>query len=236
MIFLTCLLGFICYYHFVDTFGHLPKELKRAMESQEFGVRFVCSALGVIVIFGWDFLFTSVAVITPFRRMAESPQVPTRSVLMTPATNPFSGLFVALRVRDPLLFATAFASILSEFLPILLANVPYSLTQTKEAHQICARTCAGLLLVMVILLFSSLFVRWPDLPVDPRSLAGAMWYVAESPWIRGLEGVAAMGSAQRKRTVQGLGGRWTYGPIHTPQGERMTIEHATRGILGVDGS
>lgn len=59
LVFLICLLGFIGYYHFVDTFGSVPKNMKKLMESQEFGVRFVCSALGVIVVFCWDFLFSS---------------------------------------------------------------------------------------------------------------------------------------------------------------------------------
>ncbi|KAF5571216.1 hypothetical protein FPHYL_528 [Fusarium phyllophilum] len=210
LVFLICLLGFISYYHFVDTFSHLPKNMKKLMESQDFGVRFVCSALGVIVVFCWEFLFTSVAVITPYRRMAEDPQVPTRSVLMTPATNPVSGFFVALRIRDPLLFFTAFTTLLAQFLPILLANVPYSLTQTSEAHEICSRLSIGILLIMVIAMLSSLLVKWPDLPVDPRSLAGALWYVADAPWVRGLEGVAAMSARKRKEAVQGLGGSWTH--------------------------
>lgn len=59
LVFLICLLGFISYYHFVDTFSDLPKNMKKVMESQEFGVRFVCSALGVIVVFCMEFLFTS---------------------------------------------------------------------------------------------------------------------------------------------------------------------------------
>ncbi|KAM0211077.1 hypothetical protein ACHAQD_010407 [Fusarium lateritium] len=230
LVFLICLLGFISYYHFVDTFGDLPKSLKKVMESQEFGVRFVCSALGVIVVFCMEFLFTSVAVITPFRRMAEDPQLPTRSVLVTPATNAVSGLFVALRIRDPLLFLTAFTTLLAQFLPILLANVPYSLTQTSEAHEYCSRLSIGILLVMVIAMLCSLLVKWPDLPVDPRSLAGALWYVADAPWVRGLEGIAAMSANKRKDAVQGLGGSWTYGPIHTPTGERMCIEHGTTGF------
>ncbi|KAF5674174.1 hypothetical protein FHETE_3007 [Fusarium heterosporum] len=230
LVFLMCLLGFISYYHFVDTFGHLPKNMKKVMESQEFGVRFVCSALGVIVVFCMEFLFTSVAVITPFRRMAEDPQVPTRSVLVTPATNAVSGLFVALQIRDPLLFFTAFTTLLAQFLPILLANVPYSLTQTSEAHDYCSRLSIGILLVMVIAMLCSLLVKWPDLPVDPRSLAGSLWYVADAPWVRGLEGVAAMSAKKRKDAVQGLGGSWTYGPIHTPTGERMCIDHGTTGF------
>ncbi|KAF4990372.1 hypothetical protein FGRMN_8507 [Fusarium graminum] len=230
LVFLICLLGFISYYHFVDTFGHLPKNMKKVMESQEFGVRFVCSALGVIVVFCMEFLFTSVAVITPFRRMAEDPQVPTRSVLVTPATNAVSGLFVALRIRDPLLFFTAFTTLLAQFLPILLANVPYSLTQTSEAHDYCSRLSIGILVVMVIAMLCSLLVKWPDLPVDPRSLAGSLWYVADAPWVRDLEGVAAMSAKKRKDAVQGLGGSWTYGPVHTPTGERTCIDHGTMGF------
>ncbi|KAM0433946.1 hypothetical protein ACHAPT_003890 [Fusarium lateritium] len=224
-VFLLCLLAFVCYYHFAETFGHLPKELKTAMQSSQFGVRFVCSALGVAVILLWDMLFTSVAAITPFRRMADKSQSPTRSVLMTPPTNPISGLFVALRAGDLLLFLTAVASLMAEFLPILFANVPYNLTQTKIAHQVCSRLSAGILLFMVIGLFGSLFVQWPDLPVDPRSLVGAMWYVAEAPWVAGVEGVAGMNAKNRKNKIQGLGGRWSYGYVQTRQGRRLAIEH-----------
>ncbi|RSL85394.1 hypothetical protein CEP51_003352 [Fusarium floridanum] len=224
-LFLLCLLAFICYYHFIDTFGKLPKGLKDAMESSQFGVRFVCSAIGVAVIWLWDMLFTSVAAITPFRRMADKSQSPTRSVLMTPPTNAFSGLFVALRVGDLLLFLTAVASLMAQFLPILFANVPYSLTQTLLAHQVCSRLSAGLLVFMVIGLFGSLFVKWPDLPVDPRSLVGAMYYVAEAPWVAGVEGVAGMNAKDRKRKIQGLGGRWSYGYVQTGHGRRLAIEH-----------
>ncbi|KAJ4316199.1 hypothetical protein N0V84_007981 [Fusarium piperis] len=224
-VFLLCLLTFICYYHFIDTFGHLPKKLKDAMESSQFGVRFVCSALGVAVIWLWDMLFTSVAAITPFRRMADKSQSPTRSVLMTPPTNAFSGLFVALRVGDLLLFLTAVATLMAQFLPILFANVPYNLTQTLLAHQVCSRLSAGLLVFMVIGLFGSLFVRWPDLPVDPRSMVGAMWYVAEAPWVAGVEGVAGMNAKDRKNKIQGLGGRWSYGYVQSRQGRRLAVEH-----------
>ncbi|KAI8659872.1 hypothetical protein NCS56_01205500 [Fusarium sp. Ph1] len=224
-VFLLCLLGFICYYHFTDTFGHLPKGLKNAMESSQFGVRFICSAIGVAIIWLWDMLFTSVAAITPFRRMADKSQSPTRSVLMTPPTNAFSGLFVALRAGDLLLFLTAVASLMAQFLPILFANVPYNLTQTRLAHQVCSRLSAGLLVFMVIGLFGSLFVKWPDLPVDPRSLVGAMYYVAEAPWVAGVEGVAGMNAKDRKNKIQGLGGRWSYGYVQTGHGRRLAIEH-----------
>ncbi|KAL2677230.1 hypothetical protein Neosp_010998 [[Neocosmospora] mangrovei] len=223
--FLLCLLAYICYYHFVDTFGHLPKGLKNAMASNEFGVRFICSAIGVSIIWLWDMLFTSVAAITPFRRMADKSQSPTRSVLMTPPTNAFSGVFVALRAGDLLLFLTAVASLMSQFLPILFANVPYNLTQTRLAHQVCSRLSAGLLVFMVIGLFGSLFVKWPDLPVDPRSLVGAMYYVAEAPWVAGIEGVAGMNAKDRKNKIQGLGGRWSYGYVQTGHGRRLAIEH-----------
>ncbi|KAF5019573.1 hypothetical protein F66182_8426 [Fusarium sp. NRRL 66182] len=221
LLFLICLTGFVGYYHFVDTYGHMPKKMRKLMESQDFGVRFVSSALGVVVIFCWDFLFTSVAIITPFRRMAQDPQVPTRSVLVTPATNPVSGVFVALRIRDPLLFFTAFAAVLAQFLPILLANVPYSLTQTSDAHNICSRLSVGILFLMAVAMGFSLLVKWPDLPVDPSNLAGALWYVADAPWLRSLEGVAAMSASKRRDAVRGLGGSWTYGPIHTPMGDRF---------------
>ncbi|KAM0322596.1 hypothetical protein ACHAQA_009444 [Verticillium albo-atrum] len=211
----------VLYYHITKK---LPKDLQRFVDSQRFGGRFVFSGLGVMVIFLSECLFCSVAVVAPYRLMAKRAQPARRSILATLPTNSFSGIVTGIRTGDPVLFVMALIAVLSECLPILLANVPYNLTQTKETHDICARTSAGLLVFMAAVVFASLFVRWPDMPVDPRSVAGAMWYVSESRWVSGLSGVAAMDKKDRRKRVNELGGRWFYGNVFGMRGEQLGVE------------
>lgn len=156
--------------------------------------------------------------------MAKRAQPARRSILVTLPTNSFSGIATGIRTGDPVLFVVALMAVLSEFLPILLANVPYNLTQTKLTHDICARTSAGLVVLMAAVVVGSLFIRWPDMPVDPRSVGGAMWYVSESRWVSGLGGVAAMDKKERRKRIKELGGRWFYGSVFGMRGEQLGVE------------
>ncbi|KAL2255098.1 hypothetical protein VTK26DRAFT_4117 [Humicola hyalothermophila] len=65
---------------------------------------------------------------------------------------------------------------MSELLPVLLANVPFNLAQTRAAATVCAVLSCVLLGVMLAVLGWSLWVRYPPMPVDPRCVAGALWY------------------------------------------------------------
>src|SRR5688572_30067797 len=82
---------------------------------------------------------TAVALITPFKAMKRRPQPADRSVLVTRPTNEFYGIYAAVKQRQPFVAVVAFMTILAEFLPILLSNVPYSLTQVHDSSIICAR-------------------------------------------------------------------------------------------------
>ncbi|KAM0270631.1 hypothetical protein ACHAQH_009362 [Verticillium albo-atrum] len=221
-IFVLCgIAALVLYYHITKK---LPRDLQRFVDSQRFGGRFVFSGLGVVVIFASECLFCSIAVIAPYRLMAKRAQPARRSILVTLPTNSFSGIATGIRTGDPVLFVVALMAVLSEFLPILLANVPYNLTQTHLTHDICARTSAGLLILMAAVVLASLFIRWPDMPVDPRSVGGAMWYVSESRWVSGLGGVTAMDKKERKKRVNELGGRWFYGNVFGMRGEQLGVE------------
>lgn len=163
-------------------------------------------------------------IIAPYRRMAGGPQTANRSILSGRPTYAVTGIFAGIGARDWLLFGTSLMAVLSDFLPMLFANVPYNLTQMEIVHTVCARLSAGLLAVMVVVLFATMFLRWPELPVDPRSIAGEMWYVAEARWVEHLEGVAALNDRERKRRMREMGGKWYYGMVSTRLGDRMAVE------------
>ncbi|KAI1760620.1 hypothetical protein GGR53DRAFT_75303 [Hypoxylon sp. FL1150] len=214
--FVLCgLLALILYYH--NTSGDTPFE--RFMDSESFGVRFLFTGVGVIISFFWASLFRSIAILGPYQLLAKSPQHARRSILLAPPTNAFSGLSSAVRRRHGFLAAVALTSILSEFLAVFLGNVPFRVTQTLLVHSVCMWAAVGILCVMVLVVAASFFVAWPHMPVDPSTVAGAVYYVCDS-WMLGcLEGgLGAMGRKSRDGRVDELGLRYEFGEIRGASG------------------
>ncbi|CAJ0550643.1 Ff.00g105730.m01.CDS01 [Fusarium sp. VM40] len=217
LLFLLGLMVFLLYYHLtIDK----SSSFKNFMNSQTFGVRFLFAAFGVIISFCWTAFFITIAMVVPYQVMSHSPQSASNSVLLTRPTNPFSGFWSAIKHRQVFPGLVALMAIFSEFMPILLANIPYSLSQVRISHDICARLSVGILALMAFTILLSFVIRWPDMPVDPRSIAGAMYYVSESNMVDHFSGMAAMDGDDRKKRIKELGGTYLYGELTTREGER----------------
>ncbi|KAF4930746.1 hypothetical protein CGCVW01_v000880 [Colletotrichum viniferum] len=219
--FLAALFIIILYYHLTLS---LRTSFKDFMDSQTFGVRFFFAALGVTIIFCWESIFISIAIISPYHNMGRRSQPPEKSILLTRPTNGFYGLYAAILEGNIILMLAAFMSILAEFLPILFANVPYNLTQTLQSHNVCATISLTILALMLASMMASLFIKWPELPVDPRSIAGALYYVAESRMLEDFEGISKLDSEEREKKVKELGRRYFYGGLTGSNGKRMGVE------------
>lgn len=214
------LMTLLIYYHL--SHGDTPFEL--FMDSQQFGVKFLFAALGTLFSLFFASFFLGLSALTPFSTLS-NPSSPAhrtaQAVLATPTTNPFSGACTALAQNQPLVFCAACIAVLAELLPVLLANIPYALTQTLLTHTVCTYLALGVLGAMVLVLGGTVvLVRWPDVPLDPRTVGGAVYYVAGS---EGLvrEVVAARGEGRE------VGERYFYG------GGRVD-DAGGRGRMGVD--
>jgi hypothetical protein len=222
-----------------------------SLDSHDFGIRFLFAGLGVIITFCWQAFFvgmlrpstllllapppqstntrhpsTAVATILPFHALSHRLQPPERSVLLSRPTNAFSGIYLAIRQRHPFYIAVSLATVLSEFLPVLLSNVPHKLTQVLAPTLVCTRLSLAVLGAMVLVVVWSFFVAWPPMPVDPRSVAGMMWYVCESRrLLDDCAGLAEVGGRERERRVREMGRRYFYGDVAKGNGG---------GRLGVD--
>ncbi|KAK2038063.1 hypothetical protein LZ31DRAFT_609791 [Colletotrichum somersetense] len=219
--FLASLFILVLYYHVTL---RVQTSFKQATDSQSWGVRFFLSALGVIIVFCWESIFVSIAIISPYYHMDRQSQHPESSILLTRPTNSFYGVYAAILEGNVVLMLAAFMAILAEFLPILLTNVPYNLTQTLATHNICAVTSISILALMLVTLVASLFTKWPDMPVDPRSIAGAMYYINESRMLEDFEGLSKLNSEDREKKVKELGRRYFYGAISGKDGRRMAVD------------
>ncbi|KAM7222499.1 Zonadhesin [Rhypophila decipiens] len=236
------LLIFILYYHvyYVVTLNEQGKvfdhgRLWEFINANTFGVRFVAAIVGVIIAFCWQSYFLSVSIMAPYQAMALRTQPPERSILLSPCTNPFSGLYSALKQRHPFLFATSLAAILSEFLPVFLANLFFSLSQTTRTATACASIASIILGLSILVLVSSFFVKWPPMPVDPRSIAGMMYYVSLSHMLAGqqnghdagrsdFEGISELNGTEREKRVREKGRRYFYGVLVGGSWRRLGVD------------
>lgn len=230
IIFLAVLIGLIALLgYYFQLREATPFEL--FMDSQGFGVKFLFALLGTVIALFWHAFFEGLAAVGPFARMSRRPRRPEQSVLLSPCTtNVISGAVVAVQQRHSMLLAAALmAGIADIFLPALLANVPFALTQTYTGWVASTSASLAALAVMAVILIASLlFSRWPHMPVDPRTIAGAIFYFARSEKIRhDLCGrrVALMDENTRKEEVKALSRLYVYEVHGEAEGVgRMRVE------------
>ena len=132
----------------------------------------------------------------------------------------------AVKQRHGFLITVAFTAILAEFMPILLSNVPFRVTQTWIASRACTWMAVGILGLMWLVVVGSFFVSWPHMPVDPSTIAGAVYYVCDSWMLWSLEGLSRLGKEECDGRIAELALRFRFGDIVGLSGRRR---------VGVDG-
>lgn len=142
-----------------------------------------------------------------------SPQYARASILLSPPSNALTGFVSALRRRHPFMAAAALASLLSEFLPVLLNNVPFRLTQTHATHVVCTWLAVGLLAASLLVVLASFCVRWPHMPADVSTVAGGVYYVFDSGMLWSFEGLGAVRQGERDWRVKEMGVRYAFGEM-----------------------
>lgn len=66
---------------------------------------------------------------------------------------------------------------------------------------------------MIITLAASFLIRWPHLPVDPRTIAGAMYYVCDSRMLETLDGLSTLPKKDRDLRIRRMGRRYGFGYV-----------------------
>jgi len=216
LLFITGVLAVILYYN--NTGGDTPFE--RFMATQNLGVRALFTLVGVGITFYWSSFFTSLAMLSPYHILSQEPQPAERSLLLSAPLHAITGMSSAIRLGNPFLVVVAFTSIAAEFMPILLNNVPFRLTQTYTTHMACTWMAVALLCIMWLVVAASFFVSWPHMPVDPSTIAGAMYYVCDSKMLSSFEGLSVLPKGQRDLKVCEMGARFRFGSMTGVSGAR----------------
>ena len=167
----------------------------------------------------------AVAIMAAYKRMETMPQPASKSILLSPPTHPFGAFWQGVRLRDWYMTVVAGVAVLSIPLPVFLNTIPFHDTQTWEAHLAGAGITFCVLFLMALVLVTSFFTTWPRMPVDPTTLAGVMYYLADSPLVHELKGMESMTTKVRDGRIEDLGFQYSYGEI---AGAR---EDGKRGIL-----
>lgn len=136
---------------------------------------------------------------------------------------------------------TASAAVLSELLTLFLANVPFRVTQTFLVSRLCTWAAVGILCVMTLVVLASfLYVRWPShragaVPaIDPSTIAGAVYYVADSWMLAGLEGIGTIKRGERDWRVESRGEKYEFGEIVGVSGTpRVAVDSVDTRVGGV---
>lgn len=117
----------------------------------------------------------------------------------------------AYRQRSPLLGIVSFTTILAKVvLPVTLDQVPFAYNSTWLTQQICAWLSVAILALMIFVVAGLFLVEWPPLPVDPSTIAGAMFYVCESQMVDAFDGLSCKNKKSRDRDVRSMGSRYAY--------------------------
>ncbi|KAI0161302.1 hypothetical protein GGR57DRAFT_490077 [Xylariaceae sp. FL1272] len=154
-------------------------EYQRGITGKAIGVRFLFSGAGVLVSFAWSSFFSAVAFLSPYQLLLRKRLYSGKALDLGVPTNPFSGVWLALLAhrRDIYLGVVSATAILSEFLPIILGNIPCNGVQVQSAETACVWIAVALLSFMTLTVAGSFFIVWPPkMDIDPSTIAGAMFY------------------------------------------------------------
>ena len=172
--------------------------------------------------------------LSPYHLLEQRPQSARRSILLAPPTNAVSGLWTAIRRRHGYLTIVAPTAVLSEFLPILLTQIPFQVSQTFLVYVITTWSAVGVLGIMVLVLLWSFFVRWPHMPVDPTTIAGAMYYVTDSYMLSNFQGLSTLEREERDNGVANLGLKYEFGRMMgTSEKARLGVDFAKETPVSV---
>jgi len=160
--------------------------------------------------------------LSPFRQLSHGPKPARKTILVAPPMTAFTGIYAAVKQRDWFLVLVAFTAILSEFMPLLLNNVPFKVTQTWVAHLVCTWLAIAILSIMWLVVVLSFFVKWPHMPADPSTIAGTMFYVFDSRMLWSMEGLSVLDKHDRDRRIGNLGLKFEFGTMMGVSGRKRT--------------
>jgi hypothetical protein len=170
----------------------------------------------------------------PYHRLLLGGSEAKDSILVPVWMDPFSALFPSFRRGHFLIVLVCFVTILSEFLPITLANISFSPAVTKEAYTGCTYAAMAILTIMLGSILTLIFRprhHVKPLPRSPTTLASVLLYITSTGDVDGpelldfFEGLSWLNTKERNAYIEGLGNLYSMGIV---AGNELRIDEDTR--------
>ena len=155
------------------------------------------------------------ATMMPLWNMSRRPTSAESSVLMPLSPSPYVGLGLYIARGQKLLGLLALTTILSDFLPIFLANVPFSNSITYNTFEACvwlSVAVLGFMLVVLVTLMGLLVVHPSRYSADLKTLGGVLHLVCGSEETqRELRWLSSAGRAGVETRIKSLNRKYSMG-------------------------
>ncbi|KAK3392798.1 hypothetical protein B0H63DRAFT_456635, partial [Podospora didyma] len=206
---------------------------ERFMSGQSFGPRLLFTVCGIIVNFAWVNIFEGILRLAPYYSMAFGRSTARTSVSQPYATDAYTALAYGIR-GSPLVAAISLPTVLSDFLPLLMANIPFQRTTIWTAHLISSWIAVGIMALMaatLAILAAVLVLARPKGYVNTRLVAEApvvailLLLSGSHDLMLQLQGLSTLVTRARDKRVAELGLWYRLGWNWTDaRGSRTAIE------------
>jgi hypothetical protein len=200
--------------------------------SDTFGPRFILVIIATIVDYQWKRIEREVRIMYPFRLLSKRMATPQKTILPSRSGNPFSALPIALWNFNFFGAAIALVAILSDFLIIIIAGVPYNSGEIYLAALASFYISFGIIGLMLLALIALFMWRRsdPTMPREPDTLASVWTYLCASEMLGDMEGMEYMDEKRRDRSIRVGGRRYFYGISTGTDGrDRYMVDHERVG-------
>ena len=214
------LLTLVVYYN--QTGGDTGFE--RFMDSTSFVVTALFTSIGVVIKMYWSFLDDHLRADEPYRALLAHGARAEESILLSPHSNPFTGIFSSLKHKHWFNAYISLVAILCEPLIVALANIPYKPALAQIAYRTATYTIIGVLSLMligiVIFLIRSRQAsrhshqwhkqrrRW-----RPETIAEMMLLLCGSNMLGDFRDLSELSGRERDATIRGWGKAYSLGDV-----------------------
>jgi hypothetical protein len=206
---------------------------EKFMDSQDFGVRFLFTFVGVMIsrflasIFKGEIVqpqtpistrltvsLQDIAAMQAFSNLSHRSAKAQDSILLPKLFDPVTAILPSLLRGHFFTFLVAFSAFLAEPLTICLANIHYKTGTTFAAFTVSTWLSCAIIVTMLITLVGIAFHKQPVLPFKLDTIAAVMYYLSSSSIPAGLKGTETLDTRSRNRAIREMElryGMWTRG-------------------------
>lgn len=220
-------------------------EFERFMDRHAFGVRFLFTAVGVLVKLYWNLLddgkpssvhltHTTTCRLTqvietrkqePYRQLLHGNAQASDSILLSPQSNPFTDLFHSLQTSHYFNAYTSFVAILCEPLIVALANTQFKPGLAFVAYHSCTYITISVLNMLLIGIAWTLCRKKTPAFRRPETLADMIIALCGSRMLADFKGISTLDTREGDPIIGSWGKRYAMGPVLGADGvERNGID------------